>query len=485
MKNILRTALLLFIMTLTSCEKDLYTNEIKSNKIEVKNFSLNELEPSLVSKINKKIKKLEVKKSDDLLQNKNEYIEGLDLYIDKENGKMIVEDGKTTYTFPVYDLQSSDEKIRNLVFRPELNDELKGYLVKYDFTKEELNLMSQEQILQDPAEFYSIDFERMTTDLICVDTQSLQSVPIHEGDLTGEFGNQLIWVTISSQCSWITTDSGSGNTYSGGTYSNGVTHGGGGSSSSNTIATTPAGLSENQKIIKNFQMTVLTSAQLTWLNSQPQIYQNDIYAIITNNEPSSSGNNGQTNVELAHQIVNSMTNNDGYSGDGFMGDSDSDNSDYTGPKQLIPNTITLNDGSVVAVVFGTTSSDNLNSNNLVAVSLVESITHALNEANSNLQSNNKITSIYIAATTNGSHSATSNHSKGTAVDISRINGTKIVNLGANNQVIALQNGFDSYNNIRENFGPYFKHKTLPDGSVNLNWQIAGHQDHIHISVQNN
>ena len=158
---------------------------------------------------------------------------------------------------------------------------------------------------------------------------------------------------------------------------------------------------------------------------------------------------------------------------------------YNGPKELIPSTIILNDGSSVSVTFGTTSSDNQTANNLVAVDLVNSITFALNEANSNLSSSEKITSIYIMATTNGTHSATSNHSRGTAVDVSRINDVKIINLGANSQVKALQNAFDDYQNIRENFGPYFKHKTFPNGIVNLNWPIGGHQDHIHVSVQSN
>ena len=47
----------------------------------------------------------------------------------------------------------------------------------------------------------------------------------------------------------------------------------------------------------------------------------------------------------------------------------------------------------------------------------------------------------------------------------------------------LQEAFDDYSKVRENFGPSFKHKTYPDGSVNLNWPIGGHQDHIHVSVQ--
>lgn len=187
--------------------------------------------------------------------------------------------------------------------------------------------------------------------------------------------------------------------------------------------------------------------------------------------------------QFVKEMINSMVNNYGYSSDGFMGDTDYDNIDYSGPKQLIPQSIILNDGSTLIITFGTTQSDNKNSNNEVAVDLVNSIKFAINLANSNLENSNKITSIYIAATTNGTHSSTSNHTRGTAVDISRINGTKMINLGNNIQVKALQDAFDNYPSIRENFGPSFKHKTFPNGSVNLNWPIGGHQDHIHVSVQ--
>ena len=196
-------------------------------------------------------------------------------------------------------------------------------------------------------------------------------------------------------------------------------------------------------------------------------------------------NVSQESKGAAIEMMNSMMNNFGYSSDGFMGDGDGDNVDYSGPKQLIPKSIILNDGSTLTITFGTTQSDNKNSNNEVAVDLVNSIKFTLNLANSKLENSLKITSIYIAATTNGTHSSTSNHPRGTAVDISRINGTKMINLGGNAQVKALQEAFDDYPKIRENFGPSFKHKTLPNGSVNLNWLIAGHQDHIHVSVQSN
>lgn len=40
----------------------------------------------------------------------------------------------------------------------------------------------------------------------------------------------------------------------------------------------------------------------------------------------------------------------------------------------------------------------------------------------------------------------------------------------------LQIAADAFPQIRENFGPYFKHK------FTSNWSVSGHQDHIHFSV---
>lgn len=185
------------------------------------------------------------------------------------------------------------------------------------------------------------------------------------------------------------------------------------------------------------------------------------------------------------QQFNSAENNNGYTGDGFLFDNDDENDDYVGSKSLIPAVLVLDDGSTVNVEFGTTASDNQSANKLVADDLINSLKFALKEANLNLDESSKITTIYIKATTNGSHSATSNHSKGTAIDISRVNGVLINNLGANNQVQELQEAFDSYPNIRENFGPAFKHKTQSNGTRNNNFQISGHRDHIHVSVQSN
>ena len=161
-----------------------------------------------------------------------------------------------------------------------------------------------------------------------------------------------------------------------------------------------------------------------------------------------------------------------------------DNFDFQATKQLISNPLILSNGVEISIGFGTTNSDNKSANQEVATDLVDGIKYAIEQANSNLPLSEQITSIYIMATTNGKHSATSNHPKGTAVDISRINGVKMINSGLTNQIMELQEAFDNFTYIRENFGPYFKHKYIRSANTwNYNHPVGGHKDHIHIAVR--
>lgn len=76
---------------------------------------------------------------------------------------------------------------------------------------------------------------------------------------------------------------------------------------------------------------------------------------------------------------------------------------------------------------------------------------------------------------------TSRHNIGRAVDISQVNGVRlIIGFGKNPNVTALveaiQQTFESFPKRRENFGPALK---LKEGEP---FVIAGHNDHIHLSV---
>jgi hypothetical protein len=91
-----------------------------------------------------------------------------------------------------------------------------------------------------------------------------------------------------------------------------------------------------------------------------------------------------------------------------------------------------------------------------------------------------LNTIYISSA-NDSHTSPSRHVMKKAVDISRINGKKMsVYYGNDDEVTkiiqAIQIEFENYPKRRENFGPYLKKK------LGVAKDIAGHNDHIHLSV---
>lgn len=91
-----------------------------------------------------------------------------------------------------------------------------------------------------------------------------------------------------------------------------------------------------------------------------------------------------------------------------------------------------------------------------------------------------LTKIYISSAYD-SHQLPSRHMQHKAVDISRINGMKIVlgypSGGSTKAIVdAIQTSFEGYIHRRENFGPHLKKKN------GQNWSVPGHHDHIHFSV---
>jgi hypothetical protein len=97
-----------------------------------------------------------------------------------------------------------------------------------------------------------------------------------------------------------------------------------------------------------------------------------------------------------------------------------------------------------------------------------------------------IPSLYLAgsifvSSADDSHILPSRHAQRKAVDISRINGRHIkgtygVDAAITDIVQRIQKSFDQVPGRRENFGPYFKHKSGKP------YNVPGHDDHIHLSV---
>lgn len=113
----------------------------------------------------------------------------------------------------------------------------------------------------------------------------------------------------------------------------------------------------------------------------------------------------------------------------------------------------------------------------VAQSLVDGLRHCIKM---DVASGHALNRIFIASAKD-SHTPPSRHVSGRAVDISRINGLKMATHYGSNVAVtmitnAIQTTFETYSGRRENFGPHFKKKL---GSA---WSVAGHADHIHLSV---
>ena len=116
-------------------------------------------------------------------------------------------------------------------------------------------------------------------------------------------------------------------------------------------------------------------------------------------------------------------------------------------------------------------------NNDVEQVMVDGLNHCIKK---NIATGYSLTKIYISSAYD-SHKFPSRHMQKKAVDISRINDTKMVlgypQGGAVTAIVdAIQTAFESFKDRRENFGPHFKKKL---GKVHT---VSGHKDHIHLSV---
>tara|TARA_B110001450_G_C17647014_1_gene491647 strand:+ start:98 stop:1681 length:1584 start_codon:yes stop_codon:yes gene_type:complete len=231
----------------------------------------------------------------------------------------------------------------------------------------------------------------------------------------------------------------------------------------------------------SFDSEPLTNAQKEWINNPVNSIEVDKLLIFLN-----QNNDSTETKEFAKEAIEALLNGEYVNfGEAYIETNTPDgNYIYSGTTQLISNPIILSNGNQISITFGVTGSDNQNSNKLVSVDLVDGIKFALEQANNNLSLSNKIKSIHIAATTNGQHSPTSNHTNGTAIDISRINGEKMAITGITDQIIELQKALDNFQYVRENFGPHFKHKYYKNTNTwNYNYPVGGHRDHIHFSVR--
>ena len=229
-----------------------------------------------------------------------------------------------------------------------------------------------------------------------------------------------------------------------------------------------------------------SGSDFDWLYSHPQIFDEITHFLMANQNW--QGIVSDKTWSIVDHIIYTR-NSDNYSPYTIYADEGHANNDNMGEEEYgdvpsgtadvsIPKEITLSKGKKVKVVFGITS-DLKSADQKVDELLLNAIVFALEKANKKVD----IHEIFIMCTTNGKHIRTkyveSRHYKYLAIDISRINGKKLV-LQAKDwaPVKELQEAFDEAPHRAENFGPYLKHK---HGKV---YRVSGHKNHIHFSIDN-
>jgi hypothetical protein len=116
-------------------------------------------------------------------------------------------------------------------------------------------------------------------------------------------------------------------------------------------------------------------------------------------------------------------------------------------------------------------------NNNVQQLVIDALRHCIKP---NIAQGHQLDSIFVSSARRNNPN-NSRHNTGRAVDISRINGVKMLggfntNPHVKTIVTAIQETFEGFSERRENFGPALKKK------LGQPFQVAGHKDHIHLSV---
>lgn len=260
-----------------SCDKDLYENGLQSepNKISVKRISFKDLDSKTILKINEKIdhvNKICINENKNKITNKFVYDSNYGFYIDRDNGKLVNNNGEISYTFPMY--RESEENLENIIFKPLDSGELDAYIAKYNLKPEEfveLTLEEQENLEPTLQRVYFGQFE-----YICVDYLSYENTC----ELVGADSEPIYdWVIVASFCSWVESGGGSSTDTNNGSStgdstsdtSGNYTGSSGGTGTGSGISTSPVTLTSKQLRDKCLKKNYLTSPQEQWLIDNPEI----------------------------------------------------------------------------------------------------------------------------------------------------------------------------------------------------------------------
>lgn len=190
-------------LILINCERDF---EIKEDiiqedfsKLTVRTIDLSEVERN--AKVFGKIKSLvesseSAKYSRDTIVN-NEY----DFYIDTDKVKYVENGIYNSYNFEVIRENPEDGKLENLFLTLNADYEYEAFIIKYDFTREELNNMTEVELNNRTTQYTPIDFDssiingrnfQRFSEIIC---ESQYQYECWEDPITGIYGFEV--------CGWV------------------------------------------------------------------------------------------------------------------------------------------------------------------------------------------------------------------------------------------------------------------------------------------
>lgn len=279
--------LFLFAMLfLVGCSKDTYEESSQNqNETNISHVKFKDLQVSTNKNLSQMVNSVvEYRKSSKT--NKLVYNEIYDFYIDEENGIYVNINGKESYTFPIYKLQS-DGTVENLVFNEKENGEFSIILADYSLTKEQLDDLNH-SFSENDVQYYDMS-KFGVSELVCVDiitTVYGQCNHTHSNNYT--CGPKIV---TQSYCNWESTGGGVG--YDGGgdtggsggsnTGGSGDTSGGssGGGSGGGVVTSPNSGLTSAQYQFLS-QLNDLTASE-TFYTFDETTYNNILNYVESNN----------------------------------------------------------------------------------------------------------------------------------------------------------------------------------------------------------
>jgi hypothetical protein len=173
LRKLLNVALLVSLIILSSCEKDLYDEAIKEeSRIKVDKFSLKDLMESNEKKLNVSTIEAKLLNAVEKVKSKNEenriqYNSEKGYYFDDENGLVVTKEDYQSYIFKIYREQHNEvSKLENIVFSLNENGEFDSYIIKYDATEEQIR--DNESLVFDILSVDEIDIENTEAGRIIV-----------------------------------------------------------------------------------------------------------------------------------------------------------------------------------------------------------------------------------------------------------------------------------------------------------------------------